>query len=222
LWSEEFHRDPDIVGKSIVLNGDPFYVVGIMHRGFRPLDDDPNIPMGALQQQIRPDRMLWRDQKFLGVVARLRPNAGLDQARDMGTGAVVMPLQQFLVGGMQKSLLLSVGIVMFVLLIAGSNVAILMLARVNSRTRELGERLALAATLPRILSEVLRESVILGLASGLGLLVALCGPKILLYFAPSTTTVGLIEINPAVVAFTTVLCVIVGLGTCLARHRPPR
>ena len=228
LWSDEFHRDPTILGKSIVLNGDSFYVVGIMPRGYRPLDDDQTSLWVPLQQQIRPDRMLWRDQQFLGVVARLRPHTTLDQARadmnriatqlhsaypraDMGSGAVVMPLQQALVGGMQKSLLLSLGIVVFVLLIAGSNVAILMLARVNGRTRELGIRLALGATLPRILADVLTESVVLGLVSGsLGLLLAEVGPKILVHFAPGT--LGLIEINPVVVGFTVGLSVIVGFG----------
>jgi len=130
---------------------------------------------------------------------------------DMGAGAVVIPLQQALVGGMQKSLLLSLGIVVFVLLIATSNVAILMLARVNTRTRELGIRLALGATLPRILADVLAESVVLGLASGaLGLLLALVLPRTLVYFGPST--LGLIEINSVVVAFTIVLSVVVGVG----------
>jgi putative ABC transport system permease protein len=228
LWSEEFHRDPNIIGKSIVLNGDPFYVVGVMPRQFRPLDDDRTSLWVPLRQQIRPDRMLWRDQQFLGVVARLRPHTQMDQARadmnriagqlhaaypsaDMGTGVVIMPLQQALVGEMQKSLLLSLTIVVFVLLIAGSNVAILMLARVNSRTRELGIRLALGATVPRILADVLTESVILGLVSGaLGLLLALVGPKILVHFAP--TALDLIEINPAVVVFTVALSAIVGLG----------
>ena len=121
LWSEDFHRDPTIVGKSIVLNGDPFYVVGVMPRTFRPPDDDQTSLWVPLQQQIRPDRMLGRDQQYLGVVARLRPDIQLDQARgdmnriaaqlhsaypnaDMGSGAVVMPLQQALAGGMQKSL----------------------------------------------------------------------------------------------------------------------
>lgn len=228
LWSGEFHRDPGIVGKSIALNGDPFYVVGVMPRGFRPLDDDRTSLWVPLQQQVRPDRMLWRDQQFLGVVARLRPHTHMDQARadmnriaaqlhaaypnaDMGSGAVVRPLQQALAGETQRSLLLSLGIVVFVLLIASSNVAILMLARVNSRTREVGIRLALGATLPRMLGDVLTESVILGLLSGsLGLLLAVVGPKILTYFAPST--LGPVEINLAVVSFTVALSVVVGLG----------
>lgn len=228
LWSGEFHADPKIIGKSIVLNGDPFAVVGVMPRGFRPLDDDRTSLWVPLRQQIRPDRMLWRDQKFLGVVARLHPHVQIDQARadmnriaaqvhaahpnaDMGSGAVVMPLQQALVGGTQKSLLLSLGIVVFVLLIASSNVTILMLTRVDSRRRELGIRLALGATLPGLLTDLLAESVILGLASGsLGLLFALVGPKILVHFAPST--LGPIEITSPVLGFTVALSVVVGLG----------
>ena len=177
LWSGEFHRDPNIVGKSIVLNGDPFTVVGVMPPSFRPLDDERTSLWVPLRQQVRPDRMFSRAQHgYLGVVGRLRPNVRLDQARadmnriaaqlhsaypnaDMGSGAVVVPLQQAVVGGMRKSLLLSLGIVVFVLLIASSNVAILMLARVNGRARELGIRLALGAAARRIVADVLTEEV---------------------------------------------------------------
>jgi putative ABC transport system permease protein len=230
LWSEDFHRDPTIVGKSIALNGDLFYVVGVMPRTFRPPDDDQTSLWVPLQQQIRPDRMLGRDQQYLGVVARLRPDIQLDQARgdmnriaaqlhsaypnaDMGSGAVVMPLQQALAGGMQKPLFLSLGIVIFVLLIASSNVAILMLARISHRARELAVRLALGATLPRIVTELLSESIILGLASGiLGLLVALVAAKILPYLASDESALGLIEINPAVAGFTIAISLLVGFG----------
>ena len=228
LWSGEFHGDPNVVGKSIVLNGDPFYVVGVMPRGFRPLDDDETSLWVPLQQQIRPDRMLWRDQQFLGVVGRLRPHMHLDEARadmnriaalvhaanpsaDMGSGGVVMPLQQALAGDMQRSLMLSLGIVVFVLLIASCNVAILMLARVNGRAREMAIRLALGSGPRRIVGDVLMESVILGLASGiLGLFLAILGPWILIRFAPGNLSP--VEIDPAVVAFTVALSLAVGLG----------
>ncbi len=230
LWSRKFHSDPEIVGKSIAINGDPFYVVGVMPRSFRSLDDDETELWVPLRQQVRPDRMLARDQNYLGVVARLRPNIRLDQARadmnriaaqvrasnpsaDMGSGAVVIPLQRALAGDLRRSLLLSMGIVVFVLLIASSNVAVLMLARMNSRARELGVRLALGATLPRIISEVLTESVILGAISGIiGLLLALVGPQVLTHVSADADPLGRIAINPTVVAFTVALSVIVGLG----------
>ena len=231
LWSGKFHRDPSILGKSISLNGDPYYVVGIMPAKFiSPGNDGETALWIPLQQQIRPDRMLWRDQRFLEVVGRLRPGVNIQQARadmnriaaqlhvqypaaDMGSGAVILPLQQALVGETSKSLLLSLGIVVFVLLIASSNVAILMLARVNSRTRELAIRIALGASSSQILRDVLSESVILGLCSGgLGVLLALLGRSLFLYLAPDNGNFASIEINPAVLAFSIAVSVVVGLG----------
>ncbi len=230
LWARKFHSDPAIVGKSIAINGDPFYVVGVMPRSFRSLDDDEIELWVPLRQQVRPDRMLARDQNYLGVIARLRPSVRLDQARadmnriaaqvhaanpsaDMGSGAVIIPLQRALAGDMRRSLLLSLGIVVFVLLIASSNVAVLMLARMNSRARELGVRLALGATLTRIVSEVLTETVILGAISGiLGFLLALVGPQLLTRISADADELGRIAISPMIVAFTVALSVVVGLG----------
>lgn len=230
LWSGEFRGDPQIVGRTISLNGGPYYVVGVMPLSFRSPDDEETDLWIPLQQQIRPDRMLWRDQHFLGAVGRLRPGVTLDQARadmnriadqlrvqypssDNGSGAVVMPLQQALVGDTKKSLLLAFGIVVLVLLIASSNVAILMLARVSGRTRELAVRIALGASASQILGEVLAESLILGLVSGsLGLFLALIGRKVFLYFAPANAVFTLIQIDPAVLAFAMAVSVIVGLG----------
>jgi predicted permease len=230
LWSGEFRADPQMVGRTISLNGGPYYVVGVMPRSFRPLDDEETDLWIPLQQQIRSDRMLLRDQHFLGVVGRLRLGVKMDQARadmnriaaqlrvqypssDNGSGAVVMPLQQALVGETKKSLVLSLGIVALVLLIACANVAILMLVRVSGRTRELAVRMALGASASQILRNVLAESLILGLASGvLGLFLALIGGKIFLYLAPDRDTFALIQINPAVFAFAVVVSVIFGLG----------
>jgi putative ABC transport system permease protein len=230
LWSEEFGGDRNIVGKTISLNGDPYYVVGVMLRSFVSPDDDQTDLWIPLQQQIRPDRMLLRNSHFPGVIGRLRPNITLDQARadvnriasqskmqdpssDSGSGAVVMPLQQALVGETKSSLLMALGIVLLVLLIASSNVAILMLARVSARTRELAVRMALGASTSQILREVLSESMILGIFSGLlGLVFAVVGRKLFLQFAPYSSNVELIRINPAVLAFALFVSVIVGLG----------
>jgi len=110
-------------------------------------------------------------------------------------------------------LLLALGIVVLVLLISSSNVAILMLARVSGRTRELAVRMALGAGASRILRDVLAESVILGFVSGLlGLIVALIGRRLFLQLAPYNPNVEAIQINPAVLAFVVLLSVIVGLG----------
>jgi putative ABC transport system permease protein len=230
LWSGEFRSDPQIVGNSISLNGDPYYVVGVMPVGFHSPDDEGRDLWVPLQQQVRPDRMLMRDAHFLQVVGRLRPGVTLDQARadmnriaaqlraqypssDNGSGAVVMPLQQAMVGDTKRSLLLALGIVVLVLLIASSNVAILMLARVSGRTRELAVRMALGASTSQILSDVLAESLILGLLSGLlGLFLALVGGRIFLYLAPDNDIFPLIQINPAVLAFAVGISLIIGFG----------
>jgi putative ABC transport system permease protein len=230
LWSGVFHGDTQIIGKTISLNGDPYYVVGVLQRSFVDPDNDETDLWIPLQQQIRPDRMLVRDNHFLGVLGRLRPGVTLDQARadmnriaaqlkmqnptsDSGSGAVVMSLQKSIVGETGRSLLLALGIVVLVLLIASSNVAILMLARASGRNRELAVRTALGASTSQILREVLSESVILGIFSGLlGLVFAVVGRKLFLQLVPYSSNVELIRINPAVLAFALFVSVIVGLG----------
>jgi putative ABC transport system permease protein len=228
LWSGKFHSDPAIVGKSISLDGDPFYIVGIMPAGFVfPYDEHAQIWV-PLRQQIRPDRMLVRNMTYLTVIGRLHSGASLDQARaDMNriaqllraqypestAGAVVMPLQETLVGEMRPTLLLSFAIVGCVLLIATANVAILMLARMSGRARELAVRLALGASSWSVVREVLDESVLLGLCSGvLGIVLALCGRKLLLHLAPQDEMFSCIGINWAVLVFAVAVSLIVGLG----------
>ena len=230
LWSGEFHGDQQIVGRVVSLNGDPYTVVGVMPRGFRSPDGEDPALWVPLQQQIRPDRMLWRDQHFLQVIGRLRPGVTIDQARadlnrisaqlhnqypatDNGPGAAVIPLQESLVGDSRTSLLLSFGIVVFVLLIASGNVGILTLARVTGRTRELAIRSALGASARQVLSDLVVESVILGLLGGsLGIALALAASKLVLHFAPSYGVFALVQINPEVLAFAVAVSVLVGFG----------
>jgi putative ABC transport system permease protein len=231
VWAEEFHSDPNIVGKPVVLNGESFYVVGVMPPGLNISDEDHADLWIPLRQQVRPDRMLWRDQAFLDVVGRLLPGVTIDQARaDMnriaaqlhaqyptvannGSGAVVIPLQQFVNAPARKSLLLSLGIVGFVLLIANANVAILMLARVRAHMRELSVRRALGASAWQILSDVLLESVMLGVFSGaVGIFLAVSARAPLLHFFPEHNSFKFIEINSAVVAFAVGVSILAGLS----------
>jgi putative ABC transport system permease protein len=73
LWSGVFHGDTEVVGKTISLNGDAYYVVGVMRPSFVDPGDDETDLWIPLQQQIRPDRMLLRDVHFLSIIGRLRP-----------------------------------------------------------------------------------------------------------------------------------------------------
>ena len=197
LWRRRFNADPAIVGKVIGLNGGPFTVVGVMP----PKADyrEENELWVPLQQQIRPDRMLIHDARFLQVIARAKPGvttaqayddlnrvaAALRQAHTAGDvygGAAIMPLQKSLTGDMEQMLMVSFAIVGLVLLVVCANVANLMLLRVTGRSRELAIRLALGAKPINLVRQLVLEGICLGAAAGLvGLAVGVAGKKLLLW-----------------------------------------
>lgn len=196
LWHRRFDSDPGIVGKAIGLNGDSFTVVGIIPTQ-RALDPDVELWV-PLQRQIRPDRMRWRDSRFLYVLARPKPGVSRKQAAadlnrvaaairrahpagDFYGAAVVMPLQEELAVGMRKILLISFATVFLVLLVACANVASLMLLRITGRTREFATRLSLGARPGDLVRQLLTEGICLGIAAGVvGLAVGEAGKKIVL------------------------------------------
>ncbi len=197
LWHRRFNSDPGIVGKAIGLNGDSFTVVGII-----PTQTalDPDVELWVpLQRQIRPDRMLWRDSRFLEVLARPKSGVSRKQATadlnriaaairqahpagDFYGAAVVIPLQEQLAGGMRTILLISFATVLLVLLVASANVANLMLLRITGRTREFATRLALGARSGDLVRQLLTEGICLGIAAGgVGLAFGEAGKKIVLW-----------------------------------------
>ena len=197
LWRRRFNADPAIVGKVIGLNGGPFTVVGVMPP---KTDYREEIELWVpLQQQVRPDRMLWRDARFLEVIARAKPGitiaqatddlnrvaAALRQAHTVGDiygGAAIMPLQKSLTGDMQQMLMVSFAIVGLVLLVVCANVANLMLLRVTGRSRELAIRLALGAKPVNLVRQLVLEGICLGAAAGtVGLAIGAAGKKLLLW-----------------------------------------
>ncbi|MGC2741786.1 MAG: ABC transporter permease, partial [Candidatus Angelobacter sp.] len=197
LWRRRFNTDRGIVGKVIGLNGGPFTVVGIMPP---KADYREEIELWVpLQQQIRPERMLWRDARFLQVIARAKSGvtmpqatgdlnrvaAALRQAHTVGDvygGAAIMPLQKSLTGDMRQMLLVSFAIVGLVLLVVCANVANLMLLRVTARSRELAIRLALGAKPVNLVRQLVMEGICLGATAGLaGLAIGTSGKKLLLW-----------------------------------------
>ncbi|MGE5324871.1 MAG: ABC transporter permease [Actinomycetota bacterium] len=197
LWRRRFDSNPGIVGKAIGINGDPFTVVGIMPRQ-SALNPDVELWV-PLQRQIRPDRMRWRDSRFLYVLARPKPGVSRKQAAadlnrvaagirrahlagDFYGAAVVVPLQEQLALGMRKILLVSFATVLLVLLVACANVASLMLLRITGRTREFATRLALGARPADLVRQLLTEGICLGMAAGVaGLALGEAGKKIVLW-----------------------------------------
>ena len=197
LWQTRLGGDPALVGKPIILGGDPYTVVGILPSSFRP--DPPADVFIPLQ----PDPNSANQGHYLLTAGRLKPgvtmqaaNANMKVAADryraanpkwMGPeeSAGVVPLRDALVGDVRLPLLVLVGAVSFVLLIACANVANLLLARAAARQKEIAIRTAIGASRGRVVRQLLTESLMLGSISGLvGFVLGAWGVRALLALSP--------------------------------------
>jgi putative ABC transport system permease protein len=185
LWQRRFGGDASVVGKTLTINDNPFTVVGVLPKSFTWRGSEVFAPLA-------PDPARSRGDHRLTVIGRLKPGVAWERAlADLNTIAQQLA-QQFpesnkgwsVVGQMfydwivpeqiRRSLLVFMGAVIFVLLIACSNVANLLLARASARQKEIAIRVALGAGRLRIIRQLLSESLMLALiAGGLGLIVAL-------------------------------------------------
>ncbi len=200
LWQRRFHRDPNVLGKLITLNGEGYTVAGVMPPEFK------FAPFWATRAELWVpiafgDRIHNRAGNSLRVFARLKRNITLAQARaDIATvtgrlereypgtnrDVVVTPLKENVVGKIETPLLLVLGAVGFVLLIACANVAHMLLARTADRQKEIAVRAALGAGRTRIIGQFLTESLLLAAFGSLaGLLLALWGTKALVKLSPA-------------------------------------
>ena len=231
LWLEYFNGNPNLVGAPVQLNGQAFTVVGVLPPDFRlPAFADLWLPQSQAGDEIsNPVR------HGFGVIARLRPNVSIQQARvrldsiaerlqrdhpatSKGFGVTIAGLQEDLAGNLRPALLMLLGAVALVLLIACVNVANLMLSRAATRRREYAIRIALGAGRWRVMRQSLAESIQLSLAGGAaGLLLAYAGLDFLLRLAPS----GLIDpttvhIDTATLAFLSTVSLVTGIAFGIA------
>jgi putative ABC transport system permease protein len=199
LWQRLFNSDPNL--RSLTLNGRPVAVSGVMPPGFElqfptSVRVDMWVPMTI--DSGEPDR----STNFLYTLGRLKQGVSQEQAQtemnliagqlqqqypetNAERGVRVVPLHKQVVGNIESYLYMLFAAVGFVLLIAGANVAGLLLARVTARDKEVAIRMALGASRWRLMRQLLTESVILSILSGLsGLALAYGGVKLLVALTP--------------------------------------
>jgi putative ABC transport system permease protein len=227
LWQRRFGGEKNILGRTIVLDGQIYTVIGVMKAAFRFQESTMDLwmPMAFTSDQTQE-----YGGHYLQALGRLKAGASVEQARlemsaiadrlaeqhpdqDKGWGVKIMPLPEFTVHTIKPALLVLLGAVSFVLLIACANVANLLLARAATRQKEIGIRTALGAGRWRIVRQLLTESVLLSLLGGAaGLLLAMWGMPVLLSLAPQDLLrVNDITLDSRVLIFTFVAALLTGV-----------
>ena len=236
LWLRRYAEDPSAVGRKLLLDDEPYTIIGVMPPGFHfPL---PEIELWtsmypllhATNNAATNPWLTNRGLRGYRVVARLEPGVTpaaaesqmnsimhrLGAAYPDDDGATDVRLQSVrddTVGGVRRALWLTFGAAGLVLLLACANVAHLMLARASARSREIAVRRALGAHRGRVVRQLLTESILLGVIGGVvGLAVAAVGVRVLVRISPADIPrLENVALDPLTVAFAAVVSIGTGV-----------
>ena len=234
LWQRRFGGTPDVLGKSLTLNGDSYTIVGVLPPRFviPNAETEIMVPLRMDQDARRNER----GSNFLRLVARLKPGVTQAQAEaDLGavsdrlrdlypddngnlTRPRVLKLQDEVVGSYREGLWLILAAVVVVLLIACANLASFQLARAALRHKEMAIRAALGAKRKVLMRQVLTESMLLAILGGsLGLLLSFWAKDLLLALSPADfPRASAVSIDGRVLLFSLVVTLFAGLTLGLA------
>ena len=232
-WKRLFGQDATVLGRTIELNRTPYRVIGVMGPEFRwPAATDLWVPLGLPSDAYNTGN---RFNENYDAVVRLKPGVTFQQAsaymqilnnrvRNDGTGygsyaknsawgMFLVPFTDYIAGDTKTPMLVLLASVGFVLLIACSNIAGLMLARASGRSREIAVRAALGASRWNLIRQTLAESLILSFAGAIiGLALSLAGVRGLLALAPENASVALdVRMDPTVLLFTAFAAIAAGI-----------
>jgi predicted permease len=232
-WKRLFGQDTGVLNRTIELNQKPYRIVGVMGPDFRwPASADLWVPLGLAPQRYTEGN---RFNEGLDAVARLKPGVELSKAngwvevlnnrvknngtrgggyaKDSAWGMFLLPFTDYVAGDTKTPILVLLVAVGFVLLIACSNIAGLMLARASGRSKEIAIRAALGATRWDMMRQTLAESMLLAVVGAIaGLGVAYAGVRGLLLLAPENAPVVLaVRMDATVLLFTAGAAIAAGL-----------
>jgi predicted permease len=232
LWQQDFGSQPDIIGRTLLLDAQPYRIIGVMRGDFDwPRGKEIWTPLALPANAYAAGN---RFNENYHAMARLRPgvtlgqlNAGLAMKRQeelhregnnpyavsSGWSMYATPLTDFAAGPLRRPLFVLMGVVCLVLLIASANVAGLLLARASARSRELAIRIALGASAKSVLAQTFIETLVLaGVATLIGIAAGPAFGAALLWMVPPKVAEGFtIHTEPVILAFTALVGLLASL-----------